>query len=74
MLNSDLPPVSTLPDGSHVIVMEDHVFESLFVPVSEEMEGFTVDALPAGWTSILTVVKRRFVDFIEGGKDHEVSE
>ena len=43
LLNSHLPPVLTLSDGSHVNVMEDHVFESLFVPVSEETWGFFKD-------------------------------
>ena len=63
-----------MPDGSHVNVVRDHVFESLFAPVPEEMEGFSKDALQAYCTSILTVVKKRFADFLEGGKYREVSE
>ena len=73
MLNSDLPPVFTLPDCSHVNVIKEHVFEYLFASVSEETGGFIKDAQQACCTSILTVLKR-FVDFVEGRKYHEVSE
>jgi hypothetical protein len=74
LLERNLSPVFKKLDGFEFIPCRDHVFESLYAQVVDEMNLLTKQALESCCSSMHLVMERRYADYLHGKYSGDTSE
>ncbi|XP_038052154.1 uncharacterized protein LOC119724913 [Patiria miniata] len=66
LLSADFPPIFVLADGEILEPVKDEVFMELYANQGEQVDTITKEALEVMAAEMMILLKRRFVDQLEG--------